>query len=703
MNRIPLSVGHGMKSTDVTRREFDFEELLEWVSHPAVDDKDGEWFMRGGDATVRSNDSLKTAELLILDGDKTLDLETGEVTSGAPDPGMVHEALVALNITHILYTTHSNDPDGVTDKPGWRYRVLIPAKMRRDELDDCVDYAFELLHAKKVPLEPVNENTVWGQLWYTPRIREQGAPFWSTSFVGEPFDVRAALVAGDDRRRAQRTMDEWRPTKPASVREGNTIEEFNRACGIDSVRHYLEGAGYKFAYKRGETYRYIRPNSETGTAGVVVFKGKYGDWCTYSHHGSADPLSGKVCDPFALMATFKFGGNTKAAALSLREKQPDPPKPKLEAEIEIDPLTVDETPEPPAPPQKPEHKPRVRLVRADELTRVKVPWLVNKLIPANSFAILYGKPGTYKSFIALYLSAHIATGGTVFSGRVATKGDVVYIAAEGRGGLHQRWAALRDHYDFPSDTPLYFVEAALDLRESDQDYIELVDAIKSRSANPRMIVVDTLARTFGGGDENDASEMSRFINTQGALQQEFGCAVLAVHHSGKDEARGMRGSSALLGAADVVMFLSRDVETNGGTVLVQKMKDGEDGVVEKFAVMPWTDPNDPETTSLVVEAVDPQSIDVTPAGEKESEGLEVLRKEIKRSGTVVSDPVLASWDVRSIPLSDWKDAYITWCAINGISPDTAKRYFRDLKKSLWEKKKVSIVNKTVWINGASDD
>lgn len=703
MNRIPLSVGHGYKSTDVTRREFDFDELLEWLSHPAVDDKDGEWFMRGGDATVRSNDSLKTAELLILDGDKTLDLQTGEITSGAPDPGMVHQALVDLNITHILYTTHSNDPDGVTDKPGWRYRVLIPAKMRRDELDDCVDYIFDLLHSKEIPLEPVKENTVWGQLWFTPRIRKQGAPFWATSFVGEPFDVRAALVAGDDRRRAQRAIDEWKPIKPASVREGNTIKSFNESSSVDWVRQYLEAHGYKFAYKRGETYRYIRPGSESGTAGVVVFKGKYGDWCTYSHHGAADPLSGKVCDPFALMATFEFGGRIKEAALALRDKPADPPKPKLEVEIEVEPLTVDETPEPPQMPEPERPKPRVRLVRADELTRVKVPWLVNKLIPANSFAILYGKPGTYKSFIAMYLSAHVATGGTVFSGRVTTKGDVVYIAAEGRGGLHQRWAALREHYDLPADTPLYFVEASLDLRESDQDYVDLVDAIKSRSANPRMIVVDTLARTFGGGDENDASEMSQFINTQGALQQEFGCAVLAIHHSGKDEARGMRGSSALLGAADVVLFLSRDVEASGGTVLVQKMKDGEDGVVEKFAVMPWSDPNDPETTSLVVEAIDHQTIDVTPADEKESEALDVLRREIKRSGTVVSDPVLASWDVRSIPLGEWKEAYIAWCLAKGFSPETAKRYFRDVKKSLWEKKKVSIVNKIVWINGVSND
>ncbi|NBX22104.1 MAG: hypothetical protein EBR58_12365, partial [Betaproteobacteria bacterium] len=185
----------------------------------------------------------------------------------------------------------------------------------------------------------------------------------------------------------------------------------------------------------------------------------------------------------------------------------------------------------------------------EQFNRAANPEWVRKLIPANGLCVLYGKPGTYKSFVAIYLSAHIAAGLPTLSSRATKQGAVVYIAAEGRGGLHQRWNALQSHYEIPADVPLYFVEASLDLRESDQDYLDLVAAIQKRSAVPRLIVVDTLARTFGGGDENDASEMSQFINTIGNLQEQFGCAVMAIHHSGKDETRGMRGSSALLGAA----------------------------------------------------------------------------------------------------------------------------------------------------------
>ena len=251
-----------------------------------------------------------------------------------------------------------------------------------------------------------------------------------------------------------------------------------------------------FAYKTGETYRYIRPNSETGTAGVILFRGKYGDWCLYSHHGGQDPLSRKVTDPFGLLCTFSYGGDVRATVRALENgRKQEAEKPRLsvqEIEAQVEQITIDE-PEPQPEPEmvKPEPQPkekreRIKLIRADELRRVQVPWLVHKLIPANGLCVLYGKPGTYKSFIAIYLSAHIAAGLPALSSRATQKGDVVYIAAEGRGGLHQRWSALQSHYDIPNDAPIYFVEASLDLRESDTDYVELIEAIQKRSAIPQI-------------------------------------------------------------------------------------------------------------------------------------------------------------------------------------------------------------------------
>jgi hypothetical protein len=695
-----------IRNTEITPRELDWAGLVEALTHPTIGDKDGTYFTRGPSTTnKRVTESIPYADIVILDGDSRIVQDTGEVLKGAPPPALVSDALRDAGIDHIIYTTHSHAP------PLNKYRVVIPSDRHGpDDVNDCVEYLIEQLHIRGVYLANVSENTRWPQGWFLPRLSVPDAPFETYVWNGGlSLDVRTALAWGEENRRIKRAMEAPMVKTPSvSRRDGSVIEQFNRAANPEWVRYFLEGQGYTFAYKRGDTYRFIRPNSESGTAGVILFKGKFGDWCLYSHHSGQDPLSRKVTDPFGLLCTFSYGGDVKATVRALENgRKQEAEKPKLsvqEVEAQVEQITVDEpepapAPEPPKAEQpQPEKRERIRLIRADELRRVQVPWLVNKLIPANGLCVLYGKPGTYKSFVAIYLSAHVAAGWPTLSSRATKQGDVVYIAAEGRGGLHQRWNALQSHYEIPADAPLYFVEASLDLRESDQDYLDLIAAIQKRSAVPRLIVIDTLARTFGGGDENDASEMSQFINTIGNLQEQFGCAVMAIHHSGKDETRGMRGSSALLGAADVVLLLSRDMETSGGTIYVQKMKDGEDGISEQFTVLPWTDPNDPETTSLIVEPGAPEKPQVTATSGKDF-ALEVLRKEIEARGVIIEDPSVAGWDIRGVAVKDWQEAYVAARIADGAEKETAERGFRGNRKQLVESYQVKIYNKMVWING----
>jgi hypothetical protein len=65
--------------------------------------------------------------------------------------------------------------------------------------------------------------------------------------------------------------------------------------------------------------------------------------------------------------------------------------------------------------------------------------------------------------------------------------------------------------------------------------------------------------------------MTRLIGNVESVRKALGCFVLIVHHSGKDEGRGMRGHSSLFGAVDTELQVSR------GCVLVEKQRDGEEG------------------------------------------------------------------------------------------------------------------------------
>lgn len=91
-----------------------------------------------------------------------------------------------------------------------------------------------------------------------------------------------------------------------------------------------------------------------------------------------------------------------------------------------------------------------------------------------------------------------------------------------------------------------------------------------------LIVFDTLARCFGGSDENDARDMGAFIEGCDIIKRETGATVLVVHHSGKDEAKGARGSSAFRAALDAEFNIKREGDAKALVLTCTKMKDSEE-------------------------------------------------------------------------------------------------------------------------------
>jgi hypothetical protein len=144
-----------------------FEEWCEQFRTPLPGDKHGSYFVRGA-ATRRSNDDLKSADVAILDGDSSIDLETGEVYEGAPAPEFVHEVLKSNDIQHFIYTSHSHGAKGN------RFRVVVPVKLKnKDELAAVTDWLINLCHKEGVYLANATENSTWSQPWYLPRIPEE--------------------------------------------------------------------------------------------------------------------------------------------------------------------------------------------------------------------------------------------------------------------------------------------------------------------------------------------------------------------------------------------------------------------------------------------------------------------------------------------------------------------------------------------------
>lgn len=200
------------------------------------------------------------------------------------------------------------------------------------------------------------------------------------------------------------------------------------------------------------------------------------------------------------------------------------------------------------------------LVQAGKI-KVKSPqWIIRDLIEHDSLDLLFGDPGCGKSFLAIAFALCVATG-TFFYGREVKQGPVIYIAGEGHNGLKRRMIAWSIDNMVNHDTAPLFISrmpAALtdaDMVDQVQAAIELATA---QHGLPVLIIIDTLARNFGPGDENSTKDMSQFVQAADALRASSQATILIVHHSGHSEKGRARGAMALKGALDAEYRLDKD-------------------------------------------------------------------------------------------------------------------------------------------------
>ena len=91
------------------------------------------------------------------------------------------------------------------------------------------------------------------------------------------------------------------------------------------------------------------------------------------------------------------------------------------------------------------------------------------------------------------------------------------------------------------------------------------------------LVIDTQFRAAGRLEENSATDARILWNAVEYIRRVADCNVVLLHHTGKDAARGGRGSSADFGAVDQLLELTRDRTAGTLDVKVAGRKDGPDG------------------------------------------------------------------------------------------------------------------------------
>ena len=219
----------------------------------------------------------------------------------------------------------------------------------------------------------------------------------------------------------------------------------------------------------------------------------------------------------------------------------------------------------------PQRRERFHLHSVEELLRLPpADWLIEGLIEQPAVGFLFGPSGEGKTFVTLDWSLSVAAGRS-WQGRAVKQGPVVYVVAEGSAGVPKRVKAWLQHNHVPSVDGAFFVIEAVQLRKP-ADVIGLLQQIKDRCEKPALIVLDTFAQCFVGGEENSAKEVGEAIAAARRLSGKTGASVLLVHHSGRTNVGAERGSSALRGNADFMIAVSMTAD-HALTIRNTKQKD----------------------------------------------------------------------------------------------------------------------------------
>jgi hypothetical protein len=297
----------------------------------------------------------------------------------------------------------------------------------------------------------------------------------------------------------------------------------------------------------------------------------------------------------------------------------------------------------------------------DDLLRQPPPtWRVVGVLPQRGIGVVWGGPGSGKTFAILDLCFAIARG-IPWQGRRTKRCGVAYVAAE--GALRNRLAAYLEYHTLTArDVPRFrALESSVNLLDPDAgDVAELSSAIghlTGELGSVGVVVIDTLNRAMPGGNENAPEDMGRMVAAAQAIAEDHDCLVLFIHHSGKDETKGSRGHSSLKGAVDLELSVRRDGDVR--TLAVEKLRDGIDqAVLLTFRLSPIdlgavsdhdpdADPAERITSCVVVPCDAPPPAKAGPSGAVQQAVLTILRQRGPLKKAELRDAVVAVGHSRS--------------------------------------------------------
>jgi hypothetical protein len=329
--------------------------------------------------------------------------------------------------------------------------------------------------------------------------------------------------------------------------------------------------------------------------------------------------------------------------------------------------------------------------------------LIKGLIDRGTMSVLYGASGSYKTGVGVDIGGHVALA-RVWRGLKVNGGKVLYIAAEAGYSIERRLTAFRIHHGIEPCDELAVLPVTVDLCHDDNDTSEVIAGARwIFGAPPVLIIVDTLSRALAGGNENAPDGMGGFVRNCDRLRQETGAHVLAIHHTGKDDARGARGHSLLRAAVDTEIEVTKDNISGQVTVTVTKQRDYVTGgafVFRPEQIDLGMDEDEEPVTSYVLIPVEQETasakrraVNIAPATRV---ALDLLRKAIAEAGEIPP----ASNHIPSATRCTTADMWRRYCYAGQVAesdkPDAKRQAFNRSLRQLQSAALIGVWDPWVW-------
>lgn len=329
---------------------------------------------------------------------------------------------------------------------------------------------------------------------------------------------------------------------------------------------------------------------------------------------------------------------------------------------------------------------------------------VQGLLTENAMSVVYGESNCGKTFFMSDLSFHVAQG-KEWNGKRVEKGNVMYLSLEGQRGIDNRINAYKIENKVNIDGFLR-VPCPIDFCSENADDIPLfvefvMDANKKFNNDIKLIVIDTLARALGGGDENSGVDMGLLVKHADIIRKHTKAHICFIHHTGKDKARGARGHSSLRAAVDTEIEISRNEGDDYSTVKIPKQRDmerAEDAQFKLKRIVLGQNKYGEDISSCVVEAYNLQEDEEKRNVKKIASGktktaYDALRECIMEKGFTGSGQNMPN--CRVVTIEAYKQ-YLIKRAVMSDNPSSQRKQWERISGDLIENKIAVIRDSFIW-------